>query len=206
MKETLAKKVYEQVKDDIVNLNYGINEMLSEQMTATRYNVSKTTAREALSLLCKDGYLVKYPSRGYFIKEVGEKEFLEIVDIRLIIEMAVAEIIIEKSSDEEIKSLYNFVGTESVTRENFYEYNRNFHYQLAVLTKNQKMAGILYDLVCSISRPWSYLNFEKSAEQLQNEHKNIVDALLERNNEKVKELLKADIVPKSRLPRGLFGI
>ena len=194
---TLAERTYEKIKEDIINLKYEVNEMLSEQMMAEKYKVSKTTAREALGMLNKEDFLIKYPSRGYFIKDVCLKEFEEIRQLRLFIERGVVEIIIDNCTDEEVKSLYDVINEKKPTGTNFYKLNRGFHYSLAKLTGNRRLCDILNNLVCSISRPFSYINYGKNIDSLQNIHKKIVDAILNRDKKEAVRLIELDISPNS---------
>lgn len=204
MERTLAQKVYQAIKADIVNLVYGENQMLSEKMMADKYEVSKTTAREALSLLCQDGYLIKYPSRGYFVKSVCLKEYQDIIELRLLIEVGAIDQIVEKASDEELRALYGILDLKPASHENFHELNRAFHYEVAKLTGNQRLADTVYELVCSTSRPASYRNFGKPVEELQGFHRMIIDALIARDKAGAKHLMELDIIPVTGVPKDVF--
>jgi DNA-binding GntR family transcriptional regulator len=201
---TLASKLYESIKEDIVNLRYGENEILSEQMMANKYEVSKTTAREALSLLCQDGYLVKYPSRGYFVKSICLKEYQDVIQLRLLIEVGAVDLVIDRATDDEIRHLYQVLDEKPATHENFYELNRAFHYGVAKLTGNKRLADTVYELVCQVSRPASYINFGKGADELQSLHRMIIDALLRRNKADARRLMEMDLIPVTGVPKGLF--
>ncbi len=204
MEKTLAAKVYEAVKEDIGNLRYGGNEFLSEQKMATKYGVSKATAREALSMLSQEGYLVKYPSRGYLIKSICLKEYQDITQLRLLIEVGAIDHALENATDDQVRQVYGVLDRVPATHDNFHELNREFHYEVAKLSGNDKLADTVRELVRAVSRPIAYRNFGRDAGELQQAHRQIVYALMRRDAAQAKSLMKQDIIPVTGVPKGLF--
>ena len=96
---TKAERVYKSIRIDIINCNYELDEVINEKVIAEKYNVSKTPIREALTILVKEGYLIKYPRLGYFVKELKLEEFYQIVQLRFILESGVIRSIISNASD-----------------------------------------------------------------------------------------------------------
>lgn len=204
MEKTLAAKVYEAVKDDIGNLRYGGNEFLSEQRIADKYGVSKATAREALAMLSQEGYLVKYPNRGYVVKSICLKEYQDITQLRLLIEVGALDYSIQNATDDQVRHVYSVLDRVPATHENFHELNRAFHYEMAKLSGNDKLADTVRELIRTVSRPIAYRNFGRDAGELQQAHREIVDALMRRDAAQAKFLMRQDIIPVTGVPKDLF--
>lgn len=87
-KETLKDKVYQGIYDDITNGVYKPNEILTESRLIEQFSVSKSPVREALIELCKDGILKNIPRMGYQVTPVSLKEIIDVLELRVDIELA----------------------------------------------------------------------------------------------------------------------
>ena len=63
-------RVYEFLKDRIVNGTYAPGEKLNERELAQLVNVSRTPVREALRVLQHEGFVTTIAKRGVSVKEV----------------------------------------------------------------------------------------------------------------------------------------
>ena len=91
---TKTEEIYGILRENIMAGKYTHGEILNELDIANVYNVSKTPAREALSLLCQEGYLVKYARKGYIVRELTLQEYAYLMQYRVILETAVVKMII----------------------------------------------------------------------------------------------------------------
>lgn len=213
MAKDLANKVYQQLKADIINDTFPIDGIITEQMLADRYGVSKTPAREAAIRLVYEDYLVKYPSKGYTVRNPGEQEINNIIDYRYLLECGIAERIIAKASDEEIKNLL-FLDkpgkNDDASVDEFSRLNLEFHMAMAELTHNESIVSCLRGALYLLLRPSIITKMQQYASYTGNspayahtvseegcvmEHINIVYALLDRDLEKVRACLAEDIFP-----------
>lgn len=188
----LTDKTYLELRDDIFNARYKPNELITERQIAEKYNVSKLTAGEVLHRLCSEGHLTSYPRSGYMVTMLTPKEIAQLGRIRFSIESLVMETICEEASGDEIRSLRNLILEDFPSGVNATESNTRFHMGMAELTKDRFLITILRDLMGSVSRVEQHIP-ERSRETWQNHHKNIVDALAERNAQKAIEYLKKDL-------------
>ena len=194
MAVTLASQVYSLLKDDIFEGTYFENDLISEQQIADKFGVSKTTAREGLLLLCKDGLLNKVPNRGYFVKRVTKEDYQDMLNARYLIEIGAVQIIIDSVPDSEIIVLRDRISDETFDYDNFYEVNLDFHTSLVGLAKNSRISAYHRDLMCFLQRPGQYRLKNKPLEAIAKRHLVILDALLERDLQKTVRLLWADIL------------
>lgn len=180
---TKSELLYQKIKQDIFSLKYGVGDIINEQTIASEYNVSKTPVREALTALVQEGYLVKYPRRGYFIKEINFNEYYELTQYRFLLESGVIRSIISRRSDEEIRSLYAFTPPTKVTREDFKQENMKFHMAMASLTSNRYIISALETVFERNIRDSSMVGFNRIADDIHQDHRRIVDAMLARDVE-----------------------
>lgn len=91
-KKTTADLVYEQLKNDIVDLVYLPGERLSEARIAERYGVSRDPVRKAVARLEQESLITSRKQYGTIINEISIKQGIEICEIRLLLEAYAAEI------------------------------------------------------------------------------------------------------------------
>lgn len=65
----LAQRISKRLLRDIASGGIAIGQHIGAQQLADRYGVSRTPAREAMSLLETGGFLVRQENRGYFVAE-----------------------------------------------------------------------------------------------------------------------------------------
>ena len=188
MKETMADKIYWDIKKDINNLVFDANEFLVEKDIAKRYAVSKAPVREAVHRLCQEGQLISHPRKGYAIVTINHREFDEIQQLRLINESRAIELAVEKASEQAIAGLYEIIKKT-------YDVNNNmeFHTRLAHLSGNKFLEDIVVKLLGVMSRSLSMVNVFQNTTEIARYHREIVDALIKRDAATAKEWLKKDL-------------
>jgi len=83
---TVVDNVYNELKEDIINLKIKLGTRINIQKISEDFSISQTPIREALSRLVKDGLVVYKSRRGYYIIQITCKDLEEIYDLRKIIE------------------------------------------------------------------------------------------------------------------------
>ncbi len=195
MSLTLASKVYSQVKEDIFEGVYFENDYMSESQIAEKYNVSKTTAREALIVLFQDGLLQKIPNKGYFVKRTMKKDYDDMLTARYIMESGAALWIIENVPDSRILALKEKYADFKISDvDDYYAHNRAFHTDLVGLTQNDTISAAHNNLMRFLQRPGIYRKANKNLLLISEHHLAIIDALLKRDAEGAVGMLKKDIL------------
>lgn len=198
----LSEKVYKQLKEDLMGEVFPINELIVEQTLIERYGVSRTPVREAAMRLVHEGYLTKYPKKGYAIRCTGPDEMRDLQECRYILECGVIDIIISKTSDEDIRGLLSYMNDKSLHRDALVLRSQQFHINMARLTGNEQMVSLLTSLMYKVARPMARsgqisMNHYKALAADENyvdpEHLAIVEALLKRDAETAKQKLHDDI-------------
>ncbi|MDO9508675.1 MAG: GntR family transcriptional regulator [Thermovirgaceae bacterium] len=111
--ENLNRRVAEYLREEILwsgRLKTG--QHIQEMEIAEHLNISRAPVREALRELEQQGLVKFLPRRGTYVAKFDHDDFLEIVDIRCMIESRVFETIItqRKLAIEDFKRLREMVG------------------------------------------------------------------------------------------------
>ncbi len=199
----LTERIYKLMKTDLMLGHLKSDEMFNEQTLADRYGCSRTPVREAAGRLVFEGYLNKYPSKGYIIRVPSENEVRELRECRYILECSVIDKIVEKASDAQLRGLEQLPPGDP--DDILYTNNLRFHMEMVRLTGNGKLAEMIESLLYLLVRPLvssRYSSFGDYAGRVQDsgspltpEHAAIVEALLDRDAARAKALLKDDIYP-----------
>lgn len=194
MKKSVVSEIYKELKSQILQQTF-TTEVFSEMQLAEQFHVSKTPVREALNILCQEGFIARYPSFGYVLKDMTPQEYQDIGEIRYILESGASRIIIALCSDEEIRQLYDTLNAPVGTSFNIV--NINFHSKLGELTNNQILHNEITSMAEVISRPGKYSDVSRTP--VGNYwHEKIIEALLARNTEEAIRCIKQDLVYVSR--------
>ena len=193
----LSEKVYQQFKKDLMTEVFRQDEMIVEQTLVERYGVSRTPVREAAMRLVHEGYL-----KGYTIRCVGKSELRELEECRYILEAGVIDIIVEKASDAEIEGLLSYVKDRQAYKDALVYWSHIFHLNMAKLTGNETLISMLTSLLYKVARPTilssrtsinNYLALAQNDGYVDPEHLAIVHALLARDAQTAKDILRKDI-------------
>lgn len=86
----LERRVYEQLRDEIVSGSLSPGEQLVEARIAEELGVSKTPVREALIRLQRDGLVEIEPYRGARVLEPSGDDVREVLELRTLLECQIA--------------------------------------------------------------------------------------------------------------------
>ena len=192
--------IYKDVKNKLLNGKYKANEVLKEEELAQKYKVSRTPVREALQILVKEGFLSHRRKVGYIVKPLTKNELKEIVGIRSVLESYAARITTENYDENLIKKLEKLIEkTEEALKNNdmqkFYRYNCEFHFQLYKSSGNKKLIEIIENLRENFQRYTRLLlNIENMPRESLKDHKLMIQAMKEKNPEKVEKMVKEHIL------------
>jgi len=84
--KTIRQKVYEYLREGILNCEIKAGERLVENVLAERIGVSRTPVRAALHTLEREGLVEALPRIGYVVCPISEEEVAELCEIRLALE------------------------------------------------------------------------------------------------------------------------
>lgn len=197
--EVLGELAYEYIKEQILTKKIACGEKLVESKLEKELGFSRTPVREAIHRLSMDGIVNLYPNRYAEVITFTEESIREFGCVRLNIDCLAAQLAIHNGSNRDFQSLLDIVEkcAEANDAGNLYErikYDSAFHLALAKLSKN----SLLYDFegkLCMKSRLLQITLLDSPASSICNidQHKTIVDALIERNTKHVIDLVCAHL-------------
>jgi len=198
----LRDVVFETLRDAIITQVLKPGERLMEIQLADEMGVSRTPVREAIRKLELEGLVVMVPRKGAYVAGVSMKDIHEVYEVRAALEMLAVTLAAERITDEELDALERQVLRESEEEasqnehalDNIIYIDSSFHdiiYQAAHNQRLVQFVNILQEQLqrfraASLSRPG------RSKTAL-DEHKQIVEALAERNGELAAKLAKEHI-------------
>ena len=154
MAPSQTDRLYEQLSRSIRTAEIKPGALLVEPEIAAQYGVSRTPARETLRLLAAEGWLQVMPRKGYLVRPLQLQDVSEVMQLRLMIEPALAGRAAQRATDELCQQLREIVLAQHETsgRDGQLDHAENFHIILATASGNQRAASVLGPLVDEISR------------------------------------------------------
>ncbi|MBP2626974.1 MAG: GntR family transcriptional regulator [Firmicutes bacterium] len=187
--------VYEYLRTAIINGLIKPGERLVEKDYAEKFNISRTPVREALRKLELEGLVENIPRKGDIVKGIDLKDMLEIFAIRQALEPLIVKTAMENITPEDIINLQ-----ETVDKMDSSAYNNDtetllnafqaFHDILINTSKMPRLSAIISQLKDYLGRfrTMSLSNHDRRTQAI-NEHKEILQTIIARDNEKAEQLV-----------------
>ena len=142
-----TETILQQLRNDINNLHYN-DQFITEAEVSSRFQVSRTPAREALNILCQEGILEKIPRKGYLIRKLSLSELQELCQYRSILECGAVS---------ELEKIYQIANKKiDLNDSNFYnhynELNLEFHLSIARITNNSYLISAMENVFYRLRR------------------------------------------------------
>ena len=182
--ETMAVKVVNALRDDIVTMSMKPGDVISESDIAARYGVSRQPVREAFIRLAQQGLLLIRPKRATVVKKISpdgvrQSRFIrESIEVEIIRRVAshpnakVKDVLAKLIADQEIASSAN-------DSRRFHTLDELFHRTLARLAGVEYAWQLIDDHKMQLDRV-RYLTLGVSSSQRAiAEHKQIVEAVVQ---------------------------
>lgn len=205
----LKDQVYTVLREAISNMDiYSTPNppRLDERKLAEEIGVSRTPVREALSRLEQEGFVRNIPRRGTFLVRKTKQEVLEVVYVMAALESMAARLVTERASDEDIAKLHDLVDPfdDEEARTHINEYsdsNVQFHQSLIGLSQCElikSMADSLFLHMRAIrAEALKDLEHHRSDQSVV-DHRCIVEALEQRDADKVEKLVREHALSLSK--------
>ena len=179
---------------------------LDERKLADEIGVSRTPVREALSRLEQEGFVRNIPRRGTFVVRKTKREVLEVVHAMAALESMAARLATEHVSDADIVRLHKLCDPydDEEARAHINEYsdaNVEFHQTLIGLSQCdliKSMADSLFLHMRAIrAEALKDLEHHRSDQSVA-DHRRIIDALEQRDADKVEKLVREHALSLAR--------
>ncbi|WP_246616459.1 GntR family transcriptional regulator [Thaumasiovibrio subtropicus] len=191
-----------QVVEAIVCGVYAPGEKLSESEMAKRFGVSRGPLREVLMQLTAMGLIERVPNVGARVVTLSSTKLCDIYRVREALEGMAARLAAELISDEEIASLRGLLEThemhiEQVEGASYFHQQGDFdfHYCVIKASRNDKLISLLCDELYQLLRMYRFQSPRSHSrpEHALQEHKQILQAMEERDGELAEMLMRRHI-------------
>lgn len=121
---------------------------LGQGELADQLGISRGSVREALRRLAGDGLVVFHTNRGFFAADVGLPAVLRRLEVRLLLEPAIARLAAARRTEEDLVLLRRAIDSERQARsaQDAHDASRVFHMTLAAASGNDELVRVLDSL------------------------------------------------------------
>jgi DNA-binding GntR family transcriptional regulator len=209
-RRTIAEDVYRSLKRDIITLQRRPGASVTEQELAQAYGSSRIPVREACRRLQQEGLLASIPYKGYFVPQISIKDINDCFDLRLALETHRLDRAVKRATPEDLKRLEELSITEYKFNDwasygDFLEGNQEFHVQLTALCGNERLIGVVHDLLSTMQRFFFLgLDLGNYAAEMRDEHEDLVGLLRKGDADGLEECVRGQIkASRARVLRAL---
>jgi GntR family transcriptional regulator, rspAB operon transcriptional repressor len=110
----LKDAAYDALLAAITNLDLEPGQAISENMLVEQLGVSKTPVRAALTRLEAEGMVETIPFKGTFVSTVHPDDARDVIELRVVLEVAAARLACERATPEELDRLMELAHVASV--------------------------------------------------------------------------------------------
>lgn len=181
-KETIASRVVDALRDDIITMALKPGDVISESDIAGRYGVSRQPVREAFIRLAQQGLLLIRPKRATVVKKISPVGVRQSRFIRESIEVEIIRRVAGQPSDDAADVLTKLIADQEAASDagdsrRFHTLDELFHRSLARLAGVEYAWQLIDDHKMQLDRV-RYLTLGVSSTQRAiAEHKQIVEAV-----------------------------
>jgi DNA-binding GntR family transcriptional regulator len=201
----IRDKVYQYIKQAIVQGVYKSGERIIERELADQLNVSRTPIREALFRLESQGFVKTLPRKGVVVSQLTPEEVVEIFTILGSLESLAMKMAAQKATPEareELKRIIEEIDAEFAKPEVNQEY-KNFHFDINEVIFRAAQSPRLTQMLDGLSdyiRAFVHLGYELPGRQRKamEEHREIAMAVYNGQAELVESLTKIHLENSKR--------
>ena len=198
---TLAERVYQRLKKDIIHGEFQPGEAINEKVLARRYKGSRTPVREAVMRLQQEHLLHVVPNKGYFVSHITIHELNEMYEYRAQLEAFCAELAARRWSDRALVDRLmalahtHYRTDDRSSYEHFIEADTEFHIGIARLTRNRLVLRAVTDVRCQMERiMFAAIDIGYYGEVPAQEHSQILQAIVRRDAKAARKAMFDHIV------------
>lgn len=193
-KYSLRGRVFNRIRDDILNGRFQENDELRETVISEELGVSRTPVREAFRQLELEGLIRIVPNKGAYVTGISASDVADIYEIRSLLEGLCARWATKKITAEKLDEMEEIILLSEfhLSKNHFdqlIELDNRFHQLLYESCESKILIHLLKDFHQYVQRQrqQTLSDFERSKESIA-EHKAIMEAMKEKNAELAEQL------------------
>lgn len=205
----LSTRLYEDIKQKIELFEFKPGDRISEATLASKYEVSRTPIKHSLNRLESEELIVVKPQIGTFVSKIDTNHVHEFFTIRMLLEVAIIDEVVEKMNDKVRNELENNVAAQEkllIDAESnsdidasrvFWKLDNSFHKSIFRAVDKE----FIWDFILSQSSQFNRFRVISASDDIDylrtkvGEHKEIMNYLLGKSTDN----------PKASYQKHLFG-
>lgn len=206
----LRDVVFQTLREAILKGDLRPGERLMELQLAAKLGVSRTPIREAIRMLEQEGLAVTIPRKGAEVARMTEKNMEDVLQIREALDDLAVQVACDKITQEQLENLMaamkNFKNAvHAGDLKKIVAFDVEFHDIIYEATDNPKLVILLSNLREQIYRyRVEYLKEKENYPMLVREHEEIVEALKQKNKERVVEAMRSHIRNQAEVVKNII--
>ena len=196
----LSERLRESIEEEIATGKLLPGTHLDEVELATRFGVSRTPIREALSLLLGEGLVENRPRRGTVVAQASPQRLVEMFEVMAELEAMCARLAARRISDAEMQALEAVhercrAAAGQRDPDAYFYANEEFHRAIYAASHNAFLGDQAQALQRKL-RPYRRLQLRVRNRVLRSfeEHESIVDALRAGDGERAVTAVRAHVI------------
>ena len=208
----LAESAYTQLRELILTGELAPESSITENSIVERLAIGKTPVREAMRRLVLEGLLDVTPRLGYTVVGISQQDVDDIFQLRVITEVAAAQLAIERITDDALNRLEELgsVGydpEDAGSLDRFLSVNAEFHDILGSQSANRRLADLVTRLMTESRRFVQIVSLTGfHGKDVVVQHQAIVDALRSGDRDAVGDAVRTHVTDGWTLVLDSLGV
>lgn len=197
--QPLRDVIFDTLRKAIINGDIKPGERLMEVSLAEQMGVSRTPVREAIRKLEAEGLVTMIPRKGTHVSEISVKDIIDVLEVRAALDKLATGLAAKRIEDSQVKMVENvhkqytaFVEKNNI--EGAIRKDVEFHDAIYSISGNPRLIAVLSSLREQIYRfRVMYMSDTIIAENVLNEHSEMIEALRRNDDKLASELAEQHI-------------
>lgn len=207
----LHEEAVDRLRDRIVQGELSPGNRLNERVLCEQLGISRTPLREAIKLLATEGLVELLPNRGALVAAIDPGRLGQTLQVMGALEALAGELACRNASAEcigEIRRLHAEMLAMHARGDlaAYFRFNQAIHEQIVEASGNAVLANTYRQLNANVRRVRYMANLSQERwDAAVSEHEEILNALAERNVQRLKRLLREHLERKLAAVLGAVG-
>ena len=183
--KTLADQAYVAIEEMIVDRRLEPGQMISEGEIGAKLRVGRTPIREAIARLKSIGFVEIHNRRGVQVSVIDPIKHLELLEVRLPLELDVVRLAVKRASDTDLQELLAIANSlvaaaKKGDRRAYFHAKRQLHDIEVRSARNSILSATMRTLHAQSRRFWQSYEPTSSFEKGASFHQKIAQAIIAR--------------------------
>ncbi len=206
--ESAVDRVADALRGGLMSHRFAPGQRLIEADLTEEYGVSRGTLRQAFSRLESDGLIEIVPNRGAVVRQLSQRDVIELFQIRSELEGLAARLAATAMADPDVRARFEagiapiWEDAPRVDAGRYLEENSDFHRAILAAADNRKLAGICgqFHLHMIMGQNGRVLSAEAMQRSVR-EHRELATAILSEDPDKAERLMREHLARAMHLSR-----